>query len=484
MRDLRLAAVDLGASSGRVVLGEVGRDTVSLREVHRFPNGPVRLGNTLHWDVVGIHRETLAGLRAAGRLDGIGVDSWAVDYGLLDRDGVLLGNPVCYRDTRTDGVTAPIDSADLWRVTGLCEQPFNTIYQLLSEVHSPRLATAETMLLIPDLLGYWLTGAVGAERTNASTTGLYDARRREWADLAERVGIPARLLPPLRSAGDLVGMTTLAVTDELGAGSPVPVVAVGSHDTASAVAGVPAAPDSGFAFISSGTWSLVGMELPEPVLTDKARRAGLSNEAGIDGTTRLLRNINGLWLLSESLRVWSVSLAEALAGAAEAPAFGPVFDVDAPEFLPPGDIPARIAKSCRATGQRSPEGVGETTRCVLESLAMAYRRTVRSLAEVTGRRVEVVHLVGGGVHNELLCALAADACGVPVVAGPVESAALGNVLVQARTLGHDLPDRWAMRALARRCLSTRTYLPTGRSAAWDEAESRYTALGVWGSERP
>ncbi|MPZ84934.1 MAG: rhamnulokinase [Actinophytocola sp.] len=472
------------------MIGEIGPDSVSLREVHRFANGPVRLGATLHWDIVGIYRETLAGLRAAGGIAGIGIDSWAVDYGLLDRDGTLLGNPVCYRDSRTDGIAATVHSSvpatDLWRVTGLRELPFNTIYQLLSEVDGSRLAAAETMLLIPDLLGYWLTGAVGAERTNASTTGLYDARRQEWADLATRVGIPPRLLPPLRSAGDLVGKTTPGVTAELGAGSPVPVVAVGSHDTASAVVGVPAAPDSDFAYISSGTWSLVGMELAEPVLTEQARLAGFSNEAGIDGTTRLLRNVTGLWVLSETLRTWDhpVSLEDALAAASDAPAFGPMIDIDAPELLPPGDMPTRIADACRATAQRPPEGVGETTRCVLESLAMAYRRTVRRLTEVTGRPVDVVHLVGGGTHNELLCALTADACGVPVVAGPVESAALGNVLVQARTLGLDLPDRWAMRALVRRCLPTRTYLPTARSSSWDTIESRCATLGLWDRAQP
>lgn len=485
----RLAAVDLGATSGRVMLGEVGPDSVVLREAHRFANGPVRLGATLHWDVLGSYRETLAGLRAAGALgggiDGIGIDSWAVDYGLLDRDGALLGNPVCYRDSRTDGIAESVHervpAADLWRVTGLRALPFNTIYQLLSEVDGPRLAAAETMLLIPDLLGYWLTGEVGAERTNASTTGLYDARRREWADLAARVGIPPRLLAPLRSAGDLVGRTAPAVTAELGAGAGVPVVAVGSHDTASAVIGVPAAAGSDFAYISSGTWSLVGMELAEPVLTERARRAGFSNEAGIDGTTRLLRNVTGLWVLSETLRTWDrpVPLADALAAAAVASAFGPLIDIDAPELLAPGDMAARIADACHATGQRPPVGIGATARCVLESLAMAYRRTLRRLTEVTGRPVEVVHLVGGGTHNELLCALTADACGVPVVAGPVEAAALGNVLVQARTLGVDLPDRWAMRALLRRRVPTRTYLPAAGSPAWDTAESRATALGLW-----
>jgi rhamnulokinase len=479
---LRLAAADLGATSGRVMLGEVGQDSVGLREVHRFGNGPVDLGGTLHWDVLGIYRELLAGLRAAGRLDGVGIDSWAVDYGLLDGEGNLLGNPVCYRDSRTDGVAeavrASVSGAGQYAVTGLRELPFNTVYQLVSELDSTRLRAAATMLLIPDLLSFWLTGKIGAERTNASTTGLYDATLGEWAvELAERVGVPTRLLAPLRSAGELIGPTTPAVSAELG--FSVPVVAVGSHDTASAVVGVPATGDLPFAFISSGTWSLVGVELSEPLLTEQARAAGFSNESGVDGTVRLLRNVTGLWVLTESVRVLgTVTLADAVAAAADVPAFGPMVDIDDPVFLPPGDMPARIAAACRATGQAVPETVAELTRCVLESLALAYRRAIRRLGEVTGRPVEVIHLIGGGTHNELLCQLTADACGLPVVAGPVEATALGNVLVQARALGADLPDRWAMRALVARAFPTRTYRPGANAATWDDAESRCESLGV------
>ncbi|WP_460400234.1 rhamnulokinase [Actinophytocola sediminis] len=481
---MRLAAVDLGASSGRVMLGEVDRDSVVLREIHRFDNGPVEVGGTLHWDVLGIYREVLAGLRAAGPLDGVGIDSWAVDYGLLDADGVLLGNPVCYRDSRTDGVAdalrTVVPATEQYAVTGLRELPFNTVYQLVSELDSARLRAAATMLLIPDLLGYWLTGERGTERTNASTTGLYDATRGEWATgLARRVGVPTGLLAPLRSAGEVLGPTTPAVTAQLG--FTVSVVSVGSHDTASAVVGVPAAREVPFAFISSGTWSLVGVELPAPVLTEPARAAGLSNESGVDGTTRLLRNVTGLWVLTESVRGWdSVSLADALAAAAGAPAFGSLVDIDDPVFLPPGDMPARIAAACRATGQRPPTGVAEITRCVLESLALAYRRAIRRLGEVTGQRAEVIHLIGGGAHNEPLCQLTADACGLPVVAGPVEATALGNVLVQARALGAELPDRWAMRALVAHAFPTRTYRPGPAATTWDDAEARCVALGVWG----
>ncbi|MFD2415847.1 rhamnulokinase [Amycolatopsis pigmentata] len=484
-RPLRLAAVDLGATSGRVIAGSVGSGTLALDEVHRFPNGGVRAGDTLYWDVLGLYRETLAGVRAAcagGPVSGIGIDSWAVDYGLLDRAGRLLGNPVHYRDFRTDGVAARVSESvsarELYQVTGVQQLPFNTLYQLLSEVD--RLAAAETMLLMPDLLGYWLTGNVGAEQTNASTTQLYDVRARTWAtSLAERAGIPPRLLPPLRDPGERVGTLRPGIAAEHGL-PELPVVAVASHDTASAVVAVPAEPGTRFAYISSGTWSLVGLELPEPELSEDARAANFTNEGGVDGTIRFLRNVMGLWVLSETLRTWSargeaVELDQVLAEAAEAPALAAVVDIDAPEFLAPGDMPARIARVCRDTGQPTPRTRGETVRCIVDSLALAYRRTVRCAARLTGSPVDVVHIVGGGVRNRLLCQLTADACEVPVIAGPVEAAALGNLLVQARALGQDLPDLAAMRALVRATQTVERYLPTGGD--WATAEARVDAMG-------
>ena len=461
---MRLAAVDLGASSGRVMAGTVGLGELFLEEVHRFPNGGVRAGPRLYWDILGIYRETLTGIRAAGAVSGIGIDSWAVDYGLLDSSGALLGNPVHYRDSRTDGVpervASEIPARELYDVTGLQQLPFNTLYQLVSE--GDRLAAASTMLLIPDLLGYWLTGAIGAERTNASTTQLYDVRTRSWAvALASRVGIPPGLLPPLRDPGDLIGVTL----DE------VPVVAVGSHDTASAVVAVPASPGSRFAYISSGTWSLVGLELDRPELGDAALAANFTNEGGVDGTIRFLRNVMGLWVLTETLRTWSAPLPDLLAAAASAPALAAVVDIDSPVFLPPGDMPARITAECLRTGQRPPSSRGAMVRCILDSLALAYRRTVRQAASLAGHPVDVVHIVGGGARNALLCQLTADACGVPVLAGPVEAAALGNVLVQARALGAPLPDLAAMRALVRETQPVREYLPTAHSD-WAAAEQR------------
>jgi rhamnulokinase len=482
----RLAAVDLGASSGRVMAGSVGPGHLAIEEVRRFQNGAVRAAGTLYWDVLGLHREILAGLgqaHRAGALDGIGIDSWAVDYGLLDARGNLLGNPVHYRDARTEGVlervVRTVPERELFDVTGLQQLPFNTLYQLVSE--SGRLDAASTMLLIPDLLAYWLTGQAGAEHTNASTTQLYDVRARTWATgLAERVGVPARLLPPLREPGERIGTLLPDLAAEL-ALPELPVVAVGSHDTASAVVAVPAEPGANFAYISSGTWSLVGLELDRPELGDAALAANFTNEGGVDGTIRFLRNVMGLWVLTETLRTWSArgertELAEVLAEAAAAPPLAAVVDVDAPAFLPPGDMPARIAAACRATGQRPPETRGELVRCIVDSLALAYRRTVRQAARLAGRTVDVVHVVGGGARNTLLCQLTADACEVPVLAGPVEAAALGNVLVQARTLGADLPDLAAMRELIRRTQPLRRYTPSGGD--WAAAEARLNATGT------
>ncbi|MEW2508244.1 rhamnulokinase family protein [Amycolatopsis sp. NPDC047767] len=478
---MRLAAVDLGASSGRVMAGTVGPGHLQVDEVRRFPNGAVRAGGTLYWDARRIYREALTGIaqvHEGGTVAGIGIDSWAVDYGLLDVRGVLLSDPVHYRDSRTDGIAQQVQrtipARELFAVTGLQELPFNTLYQLVAE--GERLAAAETMLLIPDLLGYWLTRSIGAERTNASTTQLYDVRTGTWATgLAERAGIPVRLLPPLREPGELVGTLRTEVAQENGL-PQVPVIAVGSHDTASAVVAVPAEPAANFAYISSGTWSLVGLELEEPVLSEAARDANFTNETGVDGTIRFLRNVMGLWVLSETLRTWTgrgerANLTEVLAEAAHAVPLAAVVDINAPEFLPPGDMPARIAAACRKTGQRPPETKGEIVRCIVDSLALAYRSTVRQAADLVGRKVDVVHVVGGGVHNELLCQLTADACGVPVLAGPVEAAALGNVLVQARALGAaDLPDLTAMRALVRRTQSLKRYEPAGGD--WATADAR------------
>ncbi|GAA2211976.1 rhamnulokinase family protein [Nonomuraea monospora] len=466
----RFAAVDLGASSGRVMLADLS-DGLRLTEAHRFPNGPVRVADHLYWDILGLYREILTGLRAAGPVSSIGVDSWAVDYALLDETGAMLGNPVHYRDDRTAGlaerVAASVGPETLYDVSGLQVLPFNTIYQLLAE---PRLGDAATMLLIPDLIGYWLTGEQGAEVTNASTTGLLDVRTREWAlPLIKQLGLPTGIFPPLRQPGDMAGGLRRDVAGEIGWSAPVR--AVGSHDTASAVAAVPAS-GSAFAYVSCGTWSLAGVELPGPVLTPGSRAANFTNEAGIDGTVRYLRNVMGLWLLQECLRAWPGSdLGELLKAAAAERPFAAVVNPDEPAFLPPGDMPARIAAECRRTGQRPPASPAAYVRCVLESLALGHRLAVRQAMELSGRDVEVVHLVGGGSRNELLCQFTADACGLPVVAGPGEATTFGNVLVQARAAGL-VSDLGEMRALVAASQPLRRYEPSGDFAAWDEAASR------------
>ena len=457
------AAVDLGASSGRVMLGRVGPDHIELTEVHRFRNGGVRLPDGLYWDVLGLYTDVLTGLRAAAReehLAGVAVDSWAVDYGLLDARGTLQGNPRHYRDPRTDAVIddvhAKLEPARLYGVTGLQFLPFNTLYQLAAE---PAL-DGRRALLVPDLLGYWLTGRQVAEETNASTTGLLDARTGGWSTpLVEALGLPSGLLPDVIAAGAVLAPLTAEVGADIGVDYALPVTTVGSHDTASAVVGVPA-DNPRFGYISCGTWGLVGVELDAPVLTEDSRKANFTNERGVDGTIRYLRNVMGLWLLSESMRTWDlrgrgVELGDVLAAAAALPAGGPRVDPNDPVFLPPGDMPERITA---AAGLRDPEPA-VVVRCILDSLAVAFAEAVSDAERLSGRPVEVVHLVGGGSQNALLCQLTADTVGRPVVAGPVEATALGNVLVQARTHGVLSGDLAALRGRVRAASRLHRYEP-------------------------
>jgi rhamnulokinase len=456
------AAVDLGASSGRVMVGRVGDGRVALEEVHRFANEPVRAGGTLHWDILSLYREVLDGLAAAGPVDSIGIDSWAVDYGLLDASGALLGNPVHYRDGRTDGVpervAGLVGDDRLYEVTGLQKLPFNTLYQLVAALGTPQYEAARQMVLIPDLLAYWLTGELGAEYTNASTTELVDVRTREWSlPLISDLGLRRTLFPSIRQPGTQIGLY-----------KDISVVAVGSHDTASAVVGVPATGD--FAYISCGTWSLVGLELSVPVLTDASRLANFTNEGGVDGTIRFLRNVMGLWPLQECMREWDITDISGLLGAASRePALRYVVDLDLPVFLPPGDMRGRVTKAAGLPKDASPAVV---TRCILDSLALAHARAVEQAQRLAGRSVDAVHIVGGGARNELLCQLTADACGLPVLAGPVEATALGNVLVQARAAGVIDGDLAALRSVLRETQQIVRYTPGGDPAAWRAAAKR------------
>ena len=464
------AAVDLGASSGRVMVGRVGPDTLELTEANRFRNGPIRLPDGYYWDVLGLHQDILAGLRKAaqdaGALSGLAIDSWGVDYGLLDATGALRGNPHSYRDPRGEAtistVHEKIDPARLYAVNGLQVISINTIYQLAAE---PDLEHARRCLMIPDLLGYWLTGRAVAEETIASTTGLVDARTGRWApELVEALGLPAGLLPEIVAAGEVLAPVSTDVRDELGVDRELLVTTVGSHDTASAVVGVPAV-DRNFGYVSCGTWALVGVELDAPVLTDAGREANFTNERGVDGTVRYLRNVMGLWLLSESLRWWNrrgdaVALQDVLRAAADLPP-GPRIDPTDPAFLAPGDMPSRIVEACRAAGERLPDDPPIVVRCILDSLAAAFADTIDAAERLSGQPVEVVHVVGGGAQNTLLCQLTADACRRPVVAGPGEATALGNLLVQARTHGAVAGDLWALRERVRRASTLTRYEPRG-----------------------
>ncbi|NYE36184.1 rhamnulokinase [Nocardioides cavernae] len=471
MAAVSVAAVDLGASSGRVMLGEVGSGVLRLTAAARFGNEPVRTPDGLHWNLLELYRQAIAGLAAAvrlaadtpaGRLASVGIDSWAVDYGLL-RDGRLLGQPFHYRDERRGGagpaaVHAAVPAADLYARNGLQFLPFNTVFQLAADDWH---RDADRLLLVPDLLAYWLTGEARTERTNASTTGLLDVRTGSWdGDLIDRLGFARSLFTDLVDPGDPLGAVLPGVGEAVGAPG-LPVVAVGSHDTASAVVGVPFERAES-AYVSLGTWGLVGLELDAPVLTEESRLANFTNEGGVDGTVRYLTNVMGTWLLSETLRTWGRDdLTALLAAAADVPAGSvPVVDVQDPRFVPPGDMPARIAAWCEEHDVPAPTDPASTVRCILESLAAAYARALATATRLSGRLVEVVHVVGGGSQNTLLCQLVADRTGLPVVAGPVEATALGNVLVQGRSAGAVTGGLGALRALVRDTHDLRRHEPT------------------------
>ncbi|RJT76235.1 rhamnulokinase [Arthrobacter cheniae] len=473
------AAIDIGASSGRVILGRLTDAGPDLQTVHRFANGAQFLGGALRWDIEALFAEVLAGLAAAAQaaavagdtVTSIGIDTWAVDYGLVDDTGALRHLPFSYRDGRTGTsigvVHRAVPPGQLYGQTGLQFLPFNTVYQLAAE----RSLEGVQALLIPDLLAYRLTGERRTEATNASTTGLLDARTGTWAvDLFGPLGLREDLFPPLVEPGSTIGTLLPAIARKTGLPEVTAVLAVGSHDTASAVAAVPAE-SAHFAYISSGTWSLVGVELDAPILTDESRTANFTNERGVDGTIRYLRNTGGLWLLQECLREWSVEgpspdLAELLAAAAALPAGGPIIDADSTDFLAPDGMPGRILRAAVASGGSIPSSREALVRCIMDSLAEAYARTLQDAARLSGHRIDVIHVVGGGSQNALLCQLTADRTGLPVLAGPVEATALGNILVQARAAG--LLDAGTglagIRRAARAAASTVRYDPADKAA--------------------
>lgn len=553
-----VVAIDLGASSGRVLRGVFDGERLTLEECSRFPNGPVALpgpacaggsgagtsrgagaggsersedevGVAYEWDILALWRGILDGLREAslrGSLDAIGIDTWAVDYGLLDEDGRLIGNPASYRSARCGlGASEVLDRWDsswLYARNGLQFQPFNTLFQRVADRAEARANCARTALLIPDLLAYWLTGQARSELTNASTTGLVNAALRDWDPeiqirLRDDFGVE-HIFPPLISPGEVIGEARVEGLDlRTSTGERTPVVAVGSHDTASAVAGVPARTGS-FAYISSGTWSLVGTELSAPVLSDEARAANFTNELGVDGTVRFLANIMGMWVQQECLREWA-ALGDEASGAsgrvdwplldAQTEAAQParyLLDMSSPELMAPGGMVERVrslwfpgpgassaassddsssaddsssSDEARAgSGDQQASGVDPTERAtvlraITDSLALAYRRAIRRTSELSGTRPEAIHLVGGGSKNRLLAQETADATGIPVIAGPVEATALGNMLVSLRAIGAASGTLMDLRAISQASSVLETYEPRASHARlWDEADAR------------
>jgi rhamnulokinase len=484
-----MLAADLGAESGRAMAGNFDGERMTVEEIHRFPNRPVEVNGTLNWDALRLYSELVDAIRAAGNVASVGIDTWGVDFGLLDRAGNLIDNPVHYRDRRTEGMleeaTRHVPRHEIYSRTGVQFMQINTLYQLLALVRSgdPRLEAADRLLTMPALFAYWLCGIKADEFTDATTTQCYDPVGGRWAtDLLGRLGIPDRIFGEVVPPGTELGL----LPPEIAPGR-VRLIAPGTHDTASAVAAVPFESDAGAAYICSGTWSLVGLEVPRPLINDAARNANLTNEGGVEGTFRLLKNVMGLWLLQECRRTWAqdrdtdVPYEELLRLVAEAPPFGPVIDPDDERLLRPGNMPALVRLLAAENGMPLNPQAGVVARCILESLALKYRWTIELLQQVTGSSIDTVHVVGGGANNRLLCQMTADACGRRVVAGPVEATAIGNLMVQAIALGL-VTSLVEARQLVKRSIAVEIYEPRA-NAGWDDAWNRFRGALEPGVER-
>ena len=486
MASMEMIAVDLGASSGKVVCGSYDGHTLSTRLLRRFENIPVFVRGTLHWNVLSLYGEILASLREAGAqpVASLGIDSWGNDFGLLDEKGDLIANPVHYRDARTLGamekVFARVPAREVFSQTGVQLMRLNALYQLFSlyERRMPQAEFARTFLLIPDLLIYFLTGIRCSEFTNATTTQMFDPIRRDWArEMLKKLSIPDHLFTQAVYPGTVLGALDAECQFKPGL-KATRVVAVAQHDTASAVMGVPAK-DEDFAYISSGTWSLLGTELKSPVINDKAFSFNFTNEGGAFGTWRLLKNVMGLWILQECQRHWAAAGREydfgQLEQAAESAApFQCLIDPDDERFVPPSDMPGRIRAYCRETGQPQPETVGEIVRCVLESLALKYMIVFEQLEEITEKSYSAIYIVGGGVRNRLLCFFTAQATGKTVLTGSAEATAVGNLMVQAASLG-EVKGIGEIREVIRRSFAV-TEFPADARSDWSEARGRFRAL--------
>ena len=441
-------AFDFGASSGRAILGSLEDGRITLREVHRFSNDPVEINGTFYWDVLRLFYEIKQGIlkaKAAGGFDGIGIDTWGVDFGLIDKNGRLLSNPVHYRDRRTQGAIPKsekyISNDRLYAISGIQFMEFNTVFQLMSlnESDPAQLEAADRLLFMPDLLAYFLTGEMANEYSIATTSGMVDIATNDWSDeILTAFGYPKKLFGRIVKPGTVLGPLKAELAEELGVPA-VPVIAVCGHDTQSAITAVPAK-EKDFAFISSGTWSLFGTEPDAPATGPRSRACNFTNEGGCDYNTAFLKNICGLWLIQESRRQWKregkeFSFAQLEEAAAAAKPFACFIDPDAPDFVQPGNLPARIRAYCERTGQTAPETEGETVRCIYESLAMRYRAVFEQLTYCTDKTFGSINVVGGGSQDGTLAQMTANACGVPVFAGPTEATVLGNVSVQLISLG-------------------------------------------------
>ncbi len=475
-RPLRLLAIDIGAESGRGVVGSFDGGRLSVDEVHRFPNVAVRLGDTLYWDFLRILGDVREAIARAGDVRSVGVDTWGVDFGLLDARGRLLGNPVHYRDARTAGTLERIEQRvtrqEIYAATGVQFMEINTLNQLFAQADAqdPLLDAAERLLLMPDLINHFLCGSLVSEYTNATTTQCFDPRRGGWASgLLDRLGIPRRLFPEVVPPGTVLGELEDRATR---------VIAPATHDTGSAVAACPLPTDGSTAFLSSGTWSLVGLEMPEPVIGEAAREANMTNEGGVAGTTRLLKNVMGLWLVQEARRALGAgggvppSYEELTALAEQAPSGTAFVDPDDARFLRPGDVRIAVASYCRETRQIPPDDAGTLVRVLLESLALKYAAVLAQLEALTARKLKSIYVAGGGARNELLCRLTASATGLPVLAGAVEATAIGNHIVQALALG-ELASLREGRELVARSFPAQSYEPHGN---WRVARERFAQV--------
>lgn len=489
---LNFLAIDLGAESGRAMLARFDGQRLQLSEIHRFSNGPVYLPDGMHWDVLRLWTEIKQGMALAARevggdLAGVGLDTWGVDFGLLDRNGALVSNPYHYRDSRTDGMLDEafrrVPREEIFERTGIQFMPLNSLIQLLSMVvhGSPSLDIAQTFLTMPDLFNYWLTGQAVNEFSNATTTQCYDPRQGGWAkSLLSSLGIPTHIFPEIVPPGTVLGELLPGVAEEVGLqpGAGLSVIAPACHDTGSAVAAIPAE-GPGFAWISSGTWSVMGAELPDPIINQQSLAFNFTNEGGVCDTFRFSKNIMGLWLVQECRRTWArqgqeFSYDDLTRLAAEADPFQAVIDPDHGDFLKPGDMPARIRAFCQMTEQPIPQSEGATIRCVLEGIALKYRWVLERIEEMLGHRLEPLHIVGGGTQNQLLSQLTADAIGRPVVTGPIEATASGNFLMQALALGH-IASLEEGREVIRNSFDVSTYQPASRPE-WDEAYARLLSI--------